>query len=503
MIDQILSILTYNPESSFVYTHMAFWIFFGFVLLGNAILYKKSVLRNAFLFACSLFFYYKAGGIYFGLLVFSTIIDYSIGIGISRSSNLLKRKILLSLSIFVNLGLLAYFKYSYFISDLVAEYFNLRININNYYTSSLNAILGTHFTVSDIILPVGISFFTFQTISYSVDVYRGKVQAVRSIIDFGFYVSFFPQLVAGPIVRAWEFIPQLHKRYQLSYKWFWWSVWLIMMGLFKKMVISDYLSVNLVDRVFDSPMMYSGMELLLGAYAYTLQIYCDFSGYTDIAIGVALLLGFRLPQNFNAPYKSTSVTEFWHRWHISLSSWLRDYLYIPLGGNRKGKFRQGLNLMITMLLGGLWHGAGWMFVIWGALHGFALLIDKVLLRISHNLGFRFPKILGRVFTFHFITLTWIVFRSSDIESFNLFIYRIQSAFSIYPINYILAKHSFAVFLIFIGFMSHWLPDNLNRLIKVSFIKSSVILKLLFIIVISIIVYQFSLLEVKPFIYFRF
>lgn len=503
MIEQIVSILTYDPESSFVFTHMAFWIFFGFVLLGNAILYKKSVLRNAFLFVCSLFFYYKAGGIYFGLLVFSTIIDYLIGIGISRSKQSFVKKLLLSCSLIINLGLLVYFKYSYFISDIISEYFNYSIGINNYYTELINNVFGTHFSISSIILPVGISFFTFQTISYSVDVYRGKVKAVDNIVDFGFYVSFFPQLVAGPIVRAWEFIPQLYKQYQLSNKWFWWSVWLIMTGLFKKMVISDYLSVNLVDRVFDSPMMYSGMELLLGSYAYTLQIYCDFSGYTDIAIGVALLLGFRLPKNFDSPYKSSSITEFWRRWHISLSLWLRDYLYIPLGGNRKGKVRQGINLMITMLFGGLWHGAGWMFVIWGVLHGFALLVDKLLIRLTHYLGVRIPKFLGRVFTFHFVTFTWIVFRSSDIDSFNLFIYRIQSAFAIYPLRYVLEQNAFVVFLIFIGFISHWFPQNLNQLIKVTYIKSSIILKFIFIIVIAIIVFQFSLFDVKPFIYFRF
>ncbi len=504
MIEQVLNILQYKPGTQFVFTHYAFWVFFAFVLIGNALLYKKSALRNTFLFLCSLFFYYKAGGFYFGLLLLSTIIDFSIGLLIEKSQRKLTKQLWLILSLCSNLGLLAYFKYSYFINHVLHQFTNTQFSIHNYYASFINVISNAHLDVSDIALPVGISFFTFQTISYSVDVFRGKIKAVRNIIDFGFYVSFFPQLVAGPIVRAKEFIPQLHNKYVLSNKWFWWAIWLIMAGLFKKMVFSNYLSINLVDRVFDSPMMYNGLELIMGAYAYTLQIYCDFSGYTDIAIGIALILGFRLPTNFNLPYKAASITDFWRRWHISLSTWLRDYLYIPLGGNRKGRWRQSINLLITMLLGGLWHGAGWMFVIWGGLHGLALLIDKLLSSAKQGFGFKIPKVIGLFVTFHFVVITWTLFRSPDMETFSLFWYRIFSTtFSHYPVHKILNTYSFSIFLILLGYILHWFPSELNKIIKLNYIKSPLILKLLFILMMTIIVYQFSLIDIKPFIYFKF
>ncbi len=500
----VSDILQYHPDTHFVFTHYAFWVFFAVVLAGNALLYKKSILRNTFLFLCSLFFYYKAGGYYFGLLILSTIIDFSIGLTIQKSKHKITKKLWLILSLCSNLGLLAYFKYSYFINHVLHQFTNTQFSIHNYYAAFTNLLLNTQLDVSDITLPVGISFFTFQTISYSVDVYRGRIKAVRNIIDFGFYVSFFPQLVAGPIVRAKEFIPQLHRKYILSKKWFWWAVWLILAGLFKKMVLSNYLSINLVDRVFDAPMMYNGIELILGAYAYTLQIYCDFSGYTDIAIGIALILGFRLPTNFNLPYKATSITDFWRRWHISLSTWLRDYLYIPLGGNRKGKFRQSANLLITMLLGGLWHGAGWIFVVWGGLHGLALLMDKILARTMQKVHFKIPKVIGLIITFHFVVITWTLFRSPDMETFNLYWYRIFSTtINQDSIPNLLNSYAFPIFLMLFGFILHWFPSELSKLIKYSFIKLPLLLKLSFVIVMIIIIYQFSLIDIEPFIYFRF
>ncbi|TLX77650.1 MBOAT family protein [Labilibacter sediminis] len=502
-MEQLIGILKYNPNASFVFTHYLFWLFFGFVLLGNALLYKRSVLRNAFLFLVSLFFYYKAGGYYYFLLIFSSIVDYSIGLAIAKSKTKLFRKVFLLISLMVNLGLLGYFKYTYFLSDLIKQLSGYQFNIQNYFSVFTNAVFDTQLDVSKIILPVGISFFTFQTISYSIDVYRNRIKPVTNILDFGFYVSFFPQLVAGPIVRAWEFIPQLYQKYQLSHRWFWWAVWLIMGGLFKKMVISDYLSVNLVDRVFDAPMMYSGIELVVGAYAYALQIYCDFSGYTDIAIGVALILGFRLPENFNRPYMATSLTDFWRRWHISLSSWLRDYLYIPLGGNRNGTVRRSVNLLITMVLGGLWHGAGWLFVVWGALHGFGLLLEKLFKSLLKLKGMVMPKFIGFLFTFHFVVLTWIVFRSPNLETLRLFFIRIQSAFSIYSFQHMFESYAYVLVVFFIGYMLHWLPVELKKTIKVNLIQSHVVIKLILVIVFGVVIYQFSLINVKPFIYFRF
>lgn len=262
----------------------------------------------------------------------------------SRATAHWLRKMWVAVSLTINLGLLCYFKYTNFLGDFFAS------------------LTGGTFTAMDIFLPVGISFFTFQSLSYTIDVYRKEITPLTNLLDYAFYVSFFPQLVAGPIVRARDFIPQIRRPLFVSGEMFGRGIFLIVSGLFKKAVISDYISINFVERIFDNPTLYSGVENLMGVYGYALQIYCDFSGYSDMAIGIALLLGFHFNMNFDSPYKSASITEFWRRWHISLSSWLRDYLYISLGGNRKGKIRQYANLIITMFLGGLWHGASWNFV---------------------------------------------------------------------------------------------------------------------------------------------
>ena len=269
-----------------------------------------------------------------------------------------QRKLWVLVSLVINLGLLCYFKYANFLGDAFAS------------------LVGGTFHHYDIFLPVGISFFTFQSLSYTIDVYRKDITPLTNLLDYAFYVSFFPQLVAGPIVRARDFIPQIRRPLFVSHEMFGRGIFLIASGLFKKAIISDYISVNFVERIFDNPTLYSGVENLMGVYGYALQIYCDFSGYSDMAIGIALLLGFHFNKNFDSPYKSASITEFWRRWHISLSSWLKDYLYISLGGNRKGKIRQYANLIITMFLGGLWHGASWNFVVWGLFHGVALAAHK-------------------------------------------------------------------------------------------------------------------------------
>jgi D-alanyl-lipoteichoic acid acyltransferase DltB (MBOAT superfamily) len=365
-------IFSYDPDKPFIFSAAEFWIFFLLVLAGFSLVYKKLFQRNFYLLLVSLFFYYKTGGLFLFLLLFVTFIDFSCGLLIHRSKTKFWRRSILLLSIISNIGILAYFKYTGFFVQAINDIIGTDIVVKDYLGAILNSLIGTDFNVSSIILPVGISFFTFQSLSYTIDMYRRKLDPVRNIFDFGFYVSFFPQLVAGPIVRASEFIPQLYKEYSLSQREFSHALFLIIKGLIKKIIISDFIAVNFIDRIFDLPTAYSGFENLMAVYGYGLQIYCDFSGYTDIAIGLALILGFRLPFNFNSPYKASSVTDFWKRWHISLSQWLRDYLYIPLGGNKKGKFRTYINLMITMLLGGLWHGASLRFVIWGGLHGIGL-----------------------------------------------------------------------------------------------------------------------------------
>ena len=428
-MDLILSFLSktfaFDENSPLLFTQFYFWAFFAIVFAIFSLIHSKRLLRNTFLFIVSLFFYYKTSGLFVLLLIFATISDFFIAKLVYRSEKELHRKLFVGLSVCINLLVLSYFKYSYFFVDLVNSLFGTTFQVYDYFAAIGNAITGSNrFSVDQIILPVGISFYTFQTISYTMDVYRRRIAPVKNILDYGFYVSFFPQLVAGPIVRAAEFIPQVYKPYFLGRRQFGIAIFWILNGLAKKIILSDYLAVNFIDRVFDNPMLFSGFENLMALLVYSLQVYADFSGYTDIAIGVAMIMGFYLPQNFNSPYKAPNASNFWKRWHISLSRWLQDYLYIPLGGNRnatfgtffwivaiaaigillsgsiiiavivlsialgiviwgivrperRNKIITNLNMMITMLLGGLWHGASFNFMIWGGLNGVGMLIYKI------------------------------------------------------------------------------------------------------------------------------
>ncbi|MBE9468673.1 MAG: MBOAT family protein [Bacteroidetes bacterium] len=488
-----------------MFTQLYFWIFFAVVLIFYSAIYKNKALRNAYLFFISLFFYYKSGGYFFSLLIFSTIVDYFLGKLIYKSDKKLNKKIFLSLSIIVNLGVLSYFKYSYFFADVFNSVFDTDFYVVNLLAQWTNNITGSNFNIYKIILPVGISFYTFQTISYTFDVYRNKVKPVKNIIDFGFYVSFFPQLVAGPIVRAADFVPQLYKDYKLTKEQMGMAIFLILNGLIKKMFISDFISINFVDRVFDSPLSYSGFENLMAVYGYSAQIYCDFSGYTDIAIGVALLLGFHLPLNFNSPYKAVNIRDFWRRWHISLSSWLKDYLYIPLGGNRKGKIRTGINLLITMLIGGLWHGANWRFVIWGGIHGIAIIINKLWNKINpfKTKSNGLSRFISIFVTFHFVTFAWIFFRAkSMIVVKNIFSQMFNNFhFDLVPQMILSYKTIFAIMLF--AFIVHWLPVKVKSFYKQAFIKLPVYLKVLVTVIIVIILYQVKSSQLQPFIYFQF
>jgi D-alanyl-lipoteichoic acid acyltransferase DltB (MBOAT superfamily) len=509
MMDFIKDFLTYDPRQPMLFTHLYFWIFFALVLTVYTIIYKKNPLRNAFLFLASLFFYWKSGGHFFVILIFSTLVDYTLGQLIYTSKLQRQRKLFVGMSVFVNLTLLAYFKYAYFFVDIVNDVFGTQHEVVDLLALWTNNLTGSNFNMTEIILPVGISFYTFQTISYSVDIYRRKVQPVKNIVDFGFYVSFFPQLVAGPIVRAAEFVPQLYKKYQVTQREFGYALFLILNGLIKKMLVSDFISINFVDRIFANPELYTGLENLLGVYGYGLQIYCDFSGYTDIAIGVALLLGFRLPLNFNSPYKAESITDFWHRWHISLSSWLRDYLYIPLGGNRKGKIRTYINLAVTMILGGLWHGAAWRFIIWGALHGVWLAIHKGWIAVfgkpSGKPGF-WGHFLRVFLTFNLVNFAWIFFRAADMQKANAVIARIGTIFNgeqLKQFPEILSAYGHIFALMLVAYIIHWLPKSFKTKYQNWFINMHWSLKVLIAVVIAFILYQAKSSDVQPFIYFQF
>ena len=378
-------------------------VFFGFWLMV-----RYPVARVVWLLGASYVFYASWNPSLLLLILFSTALDYHAGRGIYRATRMEQRRAWLALSLVGNLGLLAVFKYADFVLESV-----------NRVAAAAGA--GGSIPLLDLVLPVGISFYTFQTLSYTLDIYRGRLKAVDNPLHFALFVAFFPQLVAGPIVRAADFLPQLLREPRYDARQHGVGLFLIAGGLIKKVAIANVLAVNLVDRVFDSPELYSSLEVLAAMHGYALQIYCDFSGYSDVAIGVALLLGFRLPENFRRPYMSANLADFWRRWHISLSSWLRDYLYVPLGGNRGTELGTYRNLFLTMLLGGLWHGASWTFVVWGALHGGALAVLRLWQRLEERAVRAVPRrppsgwwvALSTLVTFEFVNLCWVFFRAPD------------------------------------------------------------------------------------------
>lgn len=618
-LQYIKSVFSFDPDSPLLFTQFQFWSFFAIVFAFFALFKSKRLLRNSYLFFVSLLFYYKTSGLFVGLLILVTCSDFLIAQGIYHFKNneevksKIKAKLLLSLSVFIDLSILCYFKYSYFFADVANNLFGTNFEVYNIAAKAGNSIIGGNFfSVDRIILPVGISFYTFQVISYTADVYKGLVKPVRNILDFGFYVSFFPQLVAGPIVKASDFIPQLYRKFALSRMQFGMAIFWILNGLVKKIVLSDYLAVNFIDRVFNNPQFFSGFENLSALFLYSLQVYADFSGYTDIAIGLSLLMGFYLPKNFNSPYKAPNCSNFWKRWHISLSRWLQTYLYIPLGGNRNTTFGTyfwiatitiaalvlsgsiwiaaavlfiailviftawrfpekrrhiyaNLNSMITMLLGGLWHGASCNFMIWGGLNGVGMIVFKfwrdmsllnraliptlltavfialkiyapaplwnimfvfmsfimisAWLRLIYNkLGFKNPlEWLNRMWsilvTFTFITFTRLFFRSgSNLDpavanetAWNIarnMVNSIGTQWNVNILDVVSVYHN--VFILFVlGMIIHWLPTNTKRWYKICFAKMPLPLMALVVVAVVFITYQFVTAEMQPFIYFQF
>ena len=566
--ETIKPVIFFDKSSPLIFTNLLFWYFFAFVLLGYSLVHKHTAVRNGFLFLVSIYFYYKTSEWFFYLLLFSTVSDYFIGNAIHNSEKVIVRKLWLALSITINLLILIYFKYAYFFADSFNNLFGTDYHPINHFALVSNQLFGTGFRFETIALPVGISFYTFQTISYAVDVYRKDVRPVKNIIDFGFYVSFFPQLVAGPIVRAADFVPQLYQKYQLSKATFGLALFWILNGLLKKLFLADYLALNFIDRVFAAPGSYTGFENLMALYGYSLQVYADFSGYTDIAIGIALLLGFSLPQNFNSPYKADSVGNFWKRWHMSLSSWLKDYLYIPMGGNRGGSlfsfvslsfivgfifFISGsfwvlgltigilisayilgrfvpsfgkwsttnINMMMTMLLGGLWHGASWNFVIWGALNGLGLVVFKLWNKVSpwKNKAKWWNRVWGVFLTFNFISFTRIWFRSGSNNSWENLGEAHNIMEELFTANTMLNQivgnmdlsiaweviTSFApVFLVMgLGYVIHVLPSKWKMWYRQTFIGLPIPLQLVCTVLVLLVLYQVITADAQPFIYFQF
>ena len=420
-----------------------FLLFFLAVAAGLAALDTRFGAKKALLVFASYYFYAQWDWRFCFLLAFSTLVSYAAGLLIGRVQQRARQRLVLGIAVALHLGLLGVFKY--------LDFFTLSAN-------ELARLLGLEHELPffGILLPVGISFFTFHGISYVTDVYRRDAAVCRNPLDMALYMSFFPQLVAGPIVRAAYFLPQL-RRPSAEPIPIAPALMLILGGIFKKVVVANYLATGLVDPVFAAPTSYGGPDLLLAAYAYAVQIYCDFSAYTDMAIALAALCGFRFPANFNQPYRAERLRDFWQRWHISLSSWLRDYLYKPLGGNRHGRFKTYRNLMLTMLLGGLWHGAAWKFIAWGALHGGGLAVERM---IEPWLGRRAATPAGRavaiVVVFHFVCLAWIFFRAEDFEVARLYIAGLFFGWG----SGVQQAGPFVVGLVVLGMAGQFLPDRL-------------------------------------------
>lgn len=606
-------IFSFDPNSPLLFTQFYFWAFFAIVYIIFALIGNKRLMRNAFLFFVSLFFYFKTSGFSLLILIFVTISDFLIAQRISKAKRSTVKKIWLILSIVLDISILCYFKYAYFFADFIHSITGIEIKVVDIFSQLGNVLAGKEmFTVGSIVLPVGISFFIFQVISYSVDVYRKEIQPVKNILDFGFYVSFFPQLVAGPIVKASDFIPQLYKQFHLGRKQFGIAIFWILNGLAKKIILSDYIAVNFIDRVFENPQLFTGFENLAALFGYSLQVYADFSGYTDIAIGVAILMGFYLPQNFNSPYKAPNLQDFWRRWHMSLSRWLKSYLYIPLGGNREASFgtyfwivlfaifaailsgswivslvfiglallmilishfsKEGkkniianLNRFITMLLGGLWHGASFNFIIWGGLNGAGLIVHQLWKKTGWHLRMIFMTCLcagliafrhyyplpicnlltvwmlviyvgsivryiyylcggkkgqglgyiwGAAQTFTFITFTWLFFRSgsnldpktANIEAWNTaqhMVNQIGSKWNTSVIPDICATYWIVFTLILLGIIIHWLPSKWKRWYRINFAMLPIPVMILAIVAAVFIIYQFITADTQAFIYFQF
>mgnify|MGYP000822949840 FL=1 len=397
--EKLVSMLTYDASQPLIFSSGLFLFLFAGFLFFYGFTRRAPMARIVYVILFSLYFYYKSSGIYFLLLVFASVSDYWIAHAIYKVRTQRAKYWLVGLSVLVNLGMLGYFKYTNFLIEIA------------------NNLFGQGFlNFQNIFLPVGISFFVFQSMSYTIDICRGQLKPLNNWADYLFYLSFFPQLVAGPIVRAKDFIPQIRQNpLRVTREMFGMGVFLILIGLFKKAVISDYISLNFVDRIFDEPLLYSGFECLMGIYGYALQIYCDFSGYSDMAIGIALLLGFRFPKNFDAPYKSATITEFWRRWHISLSTWLRDYLYISLGGNRKGAVRTYWNLFAVFLVTGIWHGAAWSYVAWGIWNGIFIVIERFFGLDKDKNDRWYVSAAKHVYAFFAIVWGMIIFRAESLS----------------------------------------------------------------------------------------
>ena len=553
-MERLHEIFSFAPMSSMTFNRLDFWLFFIFIMMVFSMLHKHQLMRSIFITVVSLFLYYKTSGLFVLLLGLSIVVNYGLGKWIFQQTKNSARKWIIAFSAIFNVFFLAYFKYAYFFTESYNKLFQTDFKIMNQFAVWGNGFFGDGTFETTILLPAGVSFFTFQSISYVVDIYRKEIEPVKNFWDYAFYVTYFPHVIMGPIVRARDFIPQIYMPFQLNKKVFSESVFMIVKGLFKKIILADYIAVHFIDKVVDAPEAYPGFVSVMAMWGYSLQIYGDFSGYTDVAIGLSRLMGFELLPNFNSPYKANSVADFWRRWHISLGSWLRNYLYIPLGGNKKGTIgtyiailiififlifitgwyelifvyiglmalygiavlispavktfmHRDLNLLITMIIGGLWHGPSQNFVIWGAMNGAALVIYNYWKKISpyENKSWWIVHFWKIFITFNFITFTRIWFRLKEDGAPNKMLDRIFNHFDFdwTVMGTVLWSFGTVFILIGIGFILHWLPQRIKDGGVAAFAKLPMAVQMIGIAIAILFMYQAVSDSFKPFVYLEF
>lgn len=491
---KIIDLLKFDQYDPLIFSTSLFLIlFFAFLVVYNLFAKNKNA-RIGLLIVFSLYFYYKSAGYYAGILVISAIINFLFAKWIAATENFSIKRLFLALAIILNIAILGYFKYTNFIIQII------------------NDIGSKQIEPLAIFLPIGISFYTFKSLTYVFDVYFDTMKPTSSFGSFCVYVFFFANILAGPIDRASAFIPQIDKEPYLSKEDLGKAIFLISAGLIKKVVIADYISINFVDRIFDFPLRYTGVENLLAIYGYVLQIYCDFSGYSDMAIGIALMLGFKLMDNFNSPFKATSIADFWRRWHISLSKWLLDYLFKPLQLSMRNlkMLANVLALFITFLVCGIWHGAGWNYILWGALHGFmmsfALIIQKpktklyTLLKINNT---KFLKFFQVIITFHLVAFSFIIFRAPDLQVVKDMFSQIGTFFHGEVFMQFVERLPIIFGLMVLGYLFHFMPVKVETKIKNIITAFPLVGKAVFLIIVIWIAVQFKSADITPFIYFQF
>ncbi len=489
MFERLAELLKYDPANPLLFNSGLFLVLFSLLIVVYQLVRNHRKLKMLLVIAFSLYFYYKSSSWCVFILCGICCSDYLLGRLLGKTTNLQARKTIVLANVLINVGMLVYFKYFNLLADTFAT------------------ICKSTFDSIDVLLPAGISFFTFRSISYIVDIYRRQLEPATNFLDYAFFLSFFPPLLAGPVVRAKDLLPQIQESKPATAQMMSEGLFLIMCGLIKKVVIADYISGNFVDRIFDNPLLYSGFENLLGCIGFTIQLYCDFSGYSDMAIGLALLLGYRFKDNFAAPFKSQSPTEFWRRWHISLSTWLRDYVYISLGGNRCSKLRKDFNLFSTMVIGGLWHGASWMYLIWGAYHGLLLILHKTLRKLTpipnklrrHTI----VRTINIAITFMLVVFGFTFFRAPDLSTVEDIFTQIFRDFHLSVATQFFSAYSMIVLLALVGYIAHMTPHRWTVATQNVYTRMAPIWQALILALVIFVVIQTRQSELVPFIYLQY